>query len=231
MQELQCKQCGICCQKGGPLLHKEDAPLWEQGSVDFSSLLTLRAAELAFDPVYNKLIPLEEEAVKIRGTEEQNNPWHCVYHKGKDCALHPLRPAQCKALFCTDTTELAAMYHAERASRADIFSLHSGWLELAEAHEEQCPLRPLVAQAQRLYHDALHSTEEKQELEQSILHTVRYDLAFRELCTEKGGMDAELLPCILGRPVHVFLRSLGLEVRQHNGSLALHKLASAPYFS
>ncbi len=232
MQELHCKQCGLCCQKGGPLLHQEDAPLLQQGHISFSQVLTLRAGELAFDPVYNKLIPLEEEALKIQGTQEPTHPWHCVFHKPQGCGLHPLRPAQCKALFCTDTSELESMYHMERATRADIFSLQEGWLELAEAHEEQCPLHPLVGQAERLFENKLDYAEEEQELSQQILQTVRYDLAFRELCCEKAHLSPNLLPCILGRPVHNFLQSVGFEVRQNSaGQLELKKLAKAAYFS
>ncbi len=209
--------------------------------MDLVHLVTLRAGELAFDPVYNKLIPLEEEAVKIQGTHEAAHPWHCVYHnyqnaqksqRSQGCGLHPLRPAQCKALFCADTTELALMYHEDRAQRADIFSQKQGWLELAEAHEEQCPLRPVAEHAQRLYFESHESAEEAQHLHTALLQSLRYDLAFRELCVEKGNIDPKYLPCLLGRPLHIFLPSVGFEVqRDAQNSLFLKKRSQAPYFS
>ncbi len=230
MQTLICKQCGTCCRKGGPLLHKADAPLVLNGHIAFSQLLTLRAGELAHDPVRNTLIPLEQEVVKIIGTAEAQYPWHCVLHGDAGCGLHPLRPAQCKALFCADTTEIEMMYHEERLSRHDILHVREGWLELAEAHEEQCPLRPLVAVAEELY--GAESCEGMPTLVEELLQNIRYDLAFRELCREKAALDDALLACVLGRPVHVFLRSLGFEVyTQTTGDLCVKKLAKAPYFS
>ncbi len=235
MKTLHCKQCGTCCQKGGPLLHKTDVALLAQGHMNFSHMLTLRAAELVHDPVYNKLIPLEEEAVKICGTGEQAFPWHCIFHTKQGCGLHPLRPTQCEALFCADTTALESMYHEERLTRHDILSHENisqqgGWLELAEAHEEQCPLRPLVSLAAAL-HDA-PSASENDSLTEELLQSVRYDLSFRELCVEKAGMDKAVLSFVLGRPVYVFVQSLGFAVyTDASGDLALKKLAKAPYFT
>ncbi len=202
--------------------------LFTAGHLSFSHILTLRAGELTYDPVYNKLIPLEEEALKIHGRGESTHPWHCIFHQGKDCTLHPQRPAQCAALYCTDTSALQAMYHAERACRADIFYAQAGWQELVEAHEEQCPLHPLVALGR-----TLHMAQDiHEEISREILQCIRYDMAFRELCIEKAHLTAEVLPCLLGRPVYHFIQSLGLAV-EHNaqGQLFLKKLANAPYFS
>ncbi len=230
MQNLTCTQCGTCCRKGGPLLHKTDIPLLTEGHISFSHILTLRAGELAFDPVYNKLIPLEEEALKIHGSGETKHPWHCIFHKDKNCGLHPQRPAQCAALHCTDTSALQAMYHEDRACRADIFHAQAGWQELVEAHEEQCPLHPLVSHG-RILHESQDSHDQAQAT-QEILQCVRYDMAFRELCVEKAQLPQEILPCLLGRPVHHFIQSLGLAA-QHDaqGQLVLKKLANAAYFS
>ncbi len=210
-----------------------DIPLVQKGHIALRHITTLRAGELAYDPVYQKLIPLEQEALKINGTKEHAHPWHCLYHSEKGCGLHPLRPAQCKALFCVDTTELQSMYHEDRAARTHILPLQQGWLELAEAHEEQCPLRPLIPLAQELYsmeeaEHKLHSHSAAQEL----LHSLRYDLAFRELCTEKAQINVETLPCILGRPLYIFMESLGFTLQQSpKGDLQLKKLAKAPYFA
>ncbi len=230
MQELQCKQCGTCCRKGGPLLHKADVALVQQGHVALQHITTLRAGELAYDPIYQKLIPLEEEALKINGTQEQAHPWHCIYHCQEGCGLHPLRPVQCEALFCQDTSSLESMYHEERACRADILPPQEGWLSLAEAHEEQCALRPLINMGHELYF--YENSVDEHAATQEILHSIRYDVAFRHLCTENGHIQAELLPCILGRPLHIFMHSLGFAVQtKTDGTLTLKKLTKAPYFT
>ncbi len=201
----------------------------EQGLLTFAHILTLRTGELTFDPVLNRLMPLEREAIKIMGTGEQAHPWHCIFHSAAGCDLHPLRPAQCAALFCTDTQALAHMYHQDRACRADMPLLQPGWLELVEAHEEACPLHPLADAAYEIFQS---TSPIREDLSESILQCVRYDLAFRQLCTEKAHMAAQLLPCFLGRPVHAFLPSVGLEATQtQQGELVLKKLAKAAYFS
>ena len=246
MQKNHCKQCGICCQKGGALLHKNDLKLVEQEVIRFEHLVTLRVGELVHDPVYNKLIPLEEEVVKIRGTEERQYPWHCIFHKDKSCSLYPLRPSQCEALFCTDTSALEAIYHVDRLTRHNIFQVKQEsrmWLELANAHEEECSLMSLIylSKAYRKYIDAgqniwdniVYKTKEyaqneikyknlaKEDLENEISRILHYDFAFRDLCVEKANIAQELLPFILGRPIYIFLNSLGLAVQENGKCLTV----------
>ncbi len=205
LQGPLCTQCGECCRKGGPLLHMEDMPLVYEGHICFSKLVTLRSGELAYDGVQDCLKPLENEVVKIIGTKEQAYPWHCVFHKGNVCALYPLRPAQCAALFCEDTASLEAMYEHNLATRANVL-LHApqGWQELAIAHEEQCSLQTLT---KLLAEYAQHQDE--------ILQLVRYDMAFRELCVQKAAMPENVLDCVLGRNLSHFLSSFGLELSKN----------------
>ncbi len=230
MQTITCQRCGTCCRKGGPLLHTSDLPIL--GQICLSNLLTLRKAELVHDPVQNRLLPLENEVIKIAGTGEKAYPWHCVLHNASGCNLHPLRPAQCQALFCQDTEPLKAQYQQERVARKDV--LCPDLWALAQAHEEQCPLTPLVTLAQEAQQSTTQSdTPLTSSCAEEILEHVRYDAAFRQLCTEKGAAPVELLPLLLGRPTPIFLRSLGLAVRKNkqNGHIALYNLANSPYFS
>lgn len=225
-----CTGCGQCCRKGGPLLHLEDMPLVAQGQLPFTALVTLRAGELARDDVADRLIPLEEEGVKLAGTGEAGAVWRCVFHNADNtCAVYRHRPAQCRALSCRDTSDLAAMYDTHRASRAHVLRhAPTGWLDLAEAHEEQCPLRPLVPLAARIEGADWQGDENVNA--RLLLEAVRYDLAFRELSMEKGQVPQAALPCILGRPVTVFLRSLGLEVATaRGGRLRVRRVAESSY--
>ena len=238
-----CDGCGTCCRKGGPLLHGEDAPLVAQGHVPLVRLVTLRRGELVHDPVAGRVLPLEEEAVKVQGTGEPGQPWRCVFHRetGQDghggCGVYAQRPAQCRALFCKDTSALEALYAVRRLDRTalllhvqkagaplaalgggagtaqDVTSLPCGgerWpealLSLAQAHEEQCALPPLAALAPSVPDDAAACA--------TVLEAIRFDLAFRELAVERGGIPPSLLPFALGRPLRSFLLSLGLDIRQ-----------------
>ncbi len=259
MQETHCKRCGKCCLKGGPLLHAEDLHLLAHGKLGYGELLTLRKGELIHDPVRDQLLPLEDEVIKIAGRNSSKHPWHCVLHTAQGCGLHPLRPAQCAALFCMDTHQLEHMYIEDRLKREDIFDAlilqedalmrlqdhvnneymsTEGWTELARAHEEECALPPLVEFAQTAFlrnewdMELMDKAEIVQIAEKKILDCVRYDLNFRDLCTQKAGISAELLPCLLGRPVHVFLRSLGIKIYEDKyGELAIHFTKKGVYFS
>ncbi len=178
-------------------------PLVREGHICFSKLVTLRKGELAYDAIDQKLSPLDEETIKIAGSGELNHPWHCVYHQNKSCALYPLRPVQCAALFCEDTTELTRIYAHNRAKRHDIL-LHapSHWLELAKAHEEECSISKLKTYATQFSQTA-----------SEIIHMVNYDIAFRELCTEKAQISPKLLNCVLGRPISQLLSGFGLALQ------------------
>ncbi len=201
-----CAGCGQCCLKGGPLLHIEDMPLVHGGHIFFSMLVTLRKGELAHNGVNNTLAPLKAEVIKIAGTQEQKYPWHCVLHDDSGCKLYPLRPAQCEALFCRDTSKLEAMYQLNLATREHLLAkAPAGWLELAHAHEEECSINVLAD----LLKDYKKSSAD-------ILQMVRYDRAFRELCVQKANMPAEALDCVLGRELEQFLRSLGFAVQGEN---------------
>lgn len=229
--QKKCDGCGQCCRKGGPLLHLEDVPLVARGHIPFTALVTLRSGELARDDVADRLIPLEEEGVKLAGTGEAGAVWRCVFHNDDNsCAVYHHRPAQCKALYCRDTSDLAAMYDTQRASRTHVLRhAPAGWLDLAEAHEEQCPLRPLVPLANRIEASAGLCGEEVPEA-RLLLESVRYDMAFRELSVEKGAVPEAALPCLLGRPVTVFLRALGLEVTvARDGALRLRRVNESSY--
>ncbi len=197
-----CKQCGECCRKGGPLLHIQDMPLVEQKHIDFAALVTLRVGEIIHDPILQRLAPLQEEAIKIAGTGEVTYPWHCVFHKDAQCSIHNHRPIQCQTLFCTDTTALEATYTEQKLTRRDILAhAPEGWLALAEAHEESCPVTPFVTLSTD--GNTLCTTATSQD----IAHIVRYDSAFRDLAITKARIPANILPCLFGRPLAVLLRT------------------------
>lgn len=229
--QKDCDGCGQCCRKGGPLLHRQDVALVARGHIPFTALVTLRAGELARDDVAERLIPLEEEGVKLAGTGEAGAVWRCVFHNADNsCATYHHRPAQCRALYCRDTSELASMYDTDRATRAQVLRhAPAGWWDLAEAHEEQCALRPLVPLAARIEsHQGLCGEEEF--AARTLLETVRFDMAFRELSMEKAAVPEAALPCVLGRPITVFLRSLGLEVvSARGGTLRIKRVSDSHY--
>ncbi len=214
-----CRQCGQCCRQGGPLLHLNDMPLVREGHICLSKLVTLRQGELAYNAIKQSLSPLKAEVIKIAGTGEQAYPWHCVFHINNVCALYPLRPAQCAALYCEDSTALMAMYEHNRANRKDILtSQGQGWLELAMAHEEECPINSLIEYAANY-----------QQAQSEILQMINYDQAFRELCIEKAQIPSKALNVVLGRPISNLLSGFGLALQVSNHKPVILRVGKSHY--
>jgi len=200
--EPVCRACGACCRKGGPVLHREDLALLEEGVLPPAALVTLRAGELARDDVRGTLAPLPEEAIKLAGG---GGSWSCLYLDAASgrCAVYAKRPAQCRALCCEDASALAAMYDQGRLTRAEALpALHSGWPALALAHEAECAWARLAPLALRAPCD--------DEAGQALLEAVRFDQAFRELAAERAAVPAGALPLLFGRPLLALLADFGL---------------------
>lgn len=200
--EPACRACGACCRKGGPVLHREDLVLLEQGVLPPAALVTLRAGELARDDVRGTLAPLPEEAIKLVGS---GGSWSCLYLEAvsNKCAVYARRPAQCRALYCEDAAALAAMYEQGRLTRAQALpALHPAWAALAGAHEAECAWARLAPLALRAPCDA--------EAGQALLEAVRFDQGFRALAVERAAVPADALPLIFGRPLFALLADFGL---------------------
>ena len=79
-EQHQCRQCGTCCRKGGPALHKEDAPLLTDGVLQLQDLCTFRAGELVRDNSNDHVVPLPEEIVKIAAPYgSRPDVWTCRF--------------------------------------------------------------------------------------------------------------------------------------------------------
>jgi Fe-S-cluster containining protein len=201
-RNFSCQACGECCRKGGPLVHREDRILVDEGVLPPAALVTLRAGELARDDVRGELAPLPEEAIKLAGS---GGLWSCLYLNAVSsaCSIYAKRPAQCRALFCEDSSALAAMYEQGRLTRADVLPLlHPDWLPLARAHEAECAWARLAPLALRAHRDV--------EAGQVLLEAVRFDHAFRELAAERAAVPADALPLLFGRPLGAMLADFGL---------------------
>ncbi len=216
LSQNTCTQCGQCCRNDGPLLHIDDVVLLKDGQLSLTHLLTLRAGELVHDPVQGRVLALETEVVKLAGTGERQFPWHCVLHSSVGCALHPLRPAQCAALYCTDTKALQAMYHTERLTRSHVFAALPALFQghgqaLVEAHEAECSISSWADVLKNTQNAPVDSAVQK-----DIIQKIRYDISFREACIEKGGVHAKELIFLLGRPLLTVVQSFGYTVRRNH---------------
>ena len=234
LAQAACKRCGQCCLRGGPVLVRRDAVLLEEGSLFPQALVCLRPGEWVRDDVRRALYQQPEERLKLAGAGGGRHPWRCQYLRMREgraeCNAYRRRPAQCAALFCQDTASLEKLLAEDsplsRAAALDALSRRlpprkeiALWREVVAAHEEQNPVRPALELAaapgfappggEGEGRSPLDGAARADAVERLAL-AARTDAAFRELCAERAGIPASLLPFLLGRPLSALLAEVGL---------------------
>lgn len=213
--KIVCKRCGQCCANGGPTLHGEDLGLFASpAALDLTDLLTIRVGERVHNQPLNRIEPLEAEVVKITHAPEGRT---CIFYNDAEqaCAIYDNRPAECRALFCRDTSDLEAMYDKGRIARRDILPEGHPLLELVEEHDQACSVTELARLA-RLVLDS-----EDRNATEAIGSMLAYDEAVREAVVTRGGLPETALPFLFGRPMVRLLGTFGLNVRRDDGKTVL----------
>lgn len=188
-----CDRCGECCGKGGPALHEEDLALVSGGRLPLADLVTLRQGEAVIDNVGGGKICLPSEIIKIK---PKSGMAACLYFDQADnrCGIYENRPLECRTLECWNSAALAGIYDKARLTRAAILKPVSWMLEMVNAHEAECALDvvgDLVCRREAGDGSAAVLLSKK----------VNYDLHFRALAMEKGGLPADRMAFLFGRPL------------------------------
>ena len=133
----QCKQCGTCCRKGGPILHLEDRDILRARHIQVQHLITIRQGELAYSPVTNDLHPTTRELIKTAG---RGDDWTCCFFDERTgaCSIYEYRPLECRLLQCWDTAPLEAVINRETLARTDIIPADDPILPLIAHHDQEC---------------------------------------------------------------------------------------------
>lgn len=211
-----CERCGHCCIKGGPTLHKQDLPLFEQGTLGYTQVYTLRKGEMVSEQVKGGLMPLDEEIVKLRGL---GTGWMCLFYDddANACTIYDDRPAECSAFNCWATEELEEMYEKNRISRFDIIPEDSALAEVIKAHEEEISYDKISEMA-FAFVDGDTAAGEK------LAERVTYDAAFRSAFSEKTEVGAEEMNFFFGRPLYLVLKQYDLEVAKDGDKYIVRKI-------
>ncbi|WP_022663476.1 YkgJ family cysteine cluster protein [Paucidesulfovibrio longus] len=209
-----CRRCGICCGKGGPALHDEDAGL-VGGVLPMEKLTTLRVGEMVYDQPLGKVVPLVEEIIKIRSAPDSAT---CIFfdEKNRACGIYENRPVECRAQLCENDERLKAVYDKERIGRRDLLPEGHPLLELIEDHDERCSPRRLTSLARRI------AEGDKDALE-AVGALLAYDAELRKAISEKSGISPDALEFLLGRSLDKVLAGIGLEVRREDGRTVLRR--------
>ena len=209
-----CIRCGTCCTKGGPCFHDVDKALIEKGIIHSRYLYTLRKGELAYDNVRECLAPVDDDIIKLKG---RNDSWTCIFfdEDQKACEIYETRPLECKALQCWNTQQLEAIYDKNRLARKDLISDIEGLWDLVCDHQRRCDYDKI----QKLV-NALNSSAKKRAQKQ-LIEIIQYDMEIRKLVVSDGGLDAEMLDFLFGRPLIKTIENYGLRVDSNQKKIRL----------
>lgn len=211
-ETISCKQCGKCCEQGGPALHTQDLELVKDGQIPVSSLITLRKGELAHNPITDQVQGISVELVKLIGTGRK---WNCVYYNGEvGCSIYDRRPYACHALKCWDTTEILDLVEKDTLDRFTILGEDHAMIPIMMEHERICPCDDL--EYLRNNYAKLSSVEKK-----DVEKRVRHDLRFRARIIKDFDLKLSEELFYFGRPLFQLLQPLGVKVSEIQGEIHL----------
>ncbi len=198
-----CQRCGTCCKKGGPSFHQVDKALIESGEIPSKYLYTIRKGEMAYDNVRQCLEPVSSDIIKIKG---KGNSWTCLFFDEAQvaCTIYENRPIECRALKCWDTAELEALYAQKRLKREDLLADIEGLWDLIKDHQQRCNYDTILALIKALDSDKSGNARQK------IAELIQFDNEIRKLSVSQGGLDADMLDFLFGRPLTQTLKHFGL---------------------
>lgn len=214
MRELRdhCIRCGECCLRSSPTLHREDLYMVKRGLIEKRHLYTLRRGEAVRDIVKGGIAVTRQEMIKVR----ERAGGGCILYdgEGRACTIYGLRPVQCAALKCWDTSDFMEVYEGPRLERSDLVS-NEILMGLIEGHERRCGYGALEGHVRRIATEGEKAVEE-------IIRILRFDYELRPEASEKLGIKTQEMDFFFGRPLVDTISMFGLKVlRQPGGSFFL----------
>lgn len=212
-KQTSCRQCGICCRKGGAALHSVDLSLIEQGLIPLRDLITIRLGEFAHNPLQSKIGPTLVEIVKLRGT---GSDWCCCYYDSatKGCTIYENRPFACDTLKCWEPEGSLKLVGNDLLIRQMILSENRKLQALVLEYEEECPLPDCSRFVETLAGDP------QEEL--TILEIcVNRDLRFRNRVVVLSHAVLQEEMFLFGRPLFQVLLPFGVETVQTGEGVTL----------
>ncbi|MEE4165241.1 MAG: YkgJ family cysteine cluster protein, partial [Desulfocapsaceae bacterium] len=173
-----------------------------------AQLITIRAGELAHNPLTGRLQPVKRELVKISGVGHQ---WNCCYldPEEKSCTIYDKRPKACRVLKCWDTREIEELIENDTIGRLDIVP-------------ENDPVRPFLVEHDTLYPcpDMIAlTTDQKLEQSDALEDLVNREIGFRTRVVENFDLSLGEELFYFGRPIFHLLVSIGAQINEVDGRL------------
>jgi Fe-S-cluster containining protein len=190
-----CQQCGTCCRKGGPALHRQDLYLIQTGILPISRLVTIRNGEPVFSPVTGLVEPARQELLKLSAS----NSWSCPLLNPADnnCEIYDSRPSECRLLKCWDTAELKNCIYQDNINRWDIIPPDSDIFPIVQQHEKVCTFADIEQSAQ--------TKKPGNGIRSKINVIIERDLSIREQAVSLLSLSLEEELFYFGRPMFTSL--------------------------
>ncbi|MBL4902455.1 MAG: YkgJ family cysteine cluster protein [Desulfocapsa sp.] len=213
IQQTSCKQCGVCCTKGGAALHSVDIALLNKGLIPRKDLVTIRKGEFAYNPVTNRVQATKAEIIKLRGTGKE---WVCCYYdpKTRGCTIYDNRPMACGVLKCWEPEESLSLVERDLLSRYEIVSQEDTLKNLVTEYDLANPLPDCTELTVKLL-------ENSEEMIAILEDAVNCDLQFRDKVVTRSIQILEEEMFLFGRPLFQLLQPFGLLVMQSGNRLIL----------
>jgi Fe-S-cluster containining protein len=209
-----CIRCGECCLKSSPTLHAEDLAHVVDASIRPKHLYTIRKGELVTDNVHGRVVPADQEMIKVR-----DKKGGCLFYAAEEkaCSIYEHRPAQCASLKCWDTAEFMEIYQTPKLNRQDVIE-NGVLLGLIEEQEKRCSYAVLSDHVRQIPGNAEKAVER-------ILELLKFDFHLRPFLAQKLGLRIEEMDFFFGRPLTETIVMFGLKVeRQPDGGFLLTSL-------
>ena len=160
---------------------------------------------MAYDNVRQCLEPADADIIKIKG---KGSSWTCLYfdEARAACTIYDKRPIECRALKCWDTAELEALYTQKRLKREDLLADIEGLWDLIKDHQQRCNYDTIFALVKAIDRD------KPGKFRQKLAELIQFDHEIRKLVVSRGGLDADMLDFLFGRPLNQTLKHFGLSV-------------------
>jgi Fe-S-cluster containining protein len=202
LQELgdTCVRCGECCERGSPTLLTQDLPLFQQDTLTWNEVYTLRAGEQGISRD-SKVTTLKEERLKVREVPGSRQCWFYLAAT-RSCRIYENRPEQCRRQNCWGEPPRPPAA-AQFLSRRDLLAAVPEVWDLICAHQERCDCTKVL--------QALAALDAGQEEEAaSLFEALHFDHYLREMLRGDWELTPAAIELLLGRPLAEFLKGHGL---------------------
>ncbi len=212
---MDCKRCGTCCEKGGPVLHHEDRDFLHKGLVSMDNLQVIREGELAFNPFKGLVEPAPVEMIKLA---VQGDSWECPFHQKEGglsaCQIHADRPVECRLLKCWNTTDIEAVTFKDCLTRFDLLGQQNAMVPEIIRHEKECAYGALW--------DAVAAVNKNDEERLLVVRAIlAKDMQIRQQLVADFHLNLQQELFYLGQPMFRVVRNEGFVVSFVEGKIQL----------